>query len=128
MEAFDQLVETCGSWRHWTEQEGEAIDSGDWAKVNRCQAEKQRLQPAIDAHIRLVRMHAERNHAPSIEILLRSLIGGLIALENQNHERLGQQRAELSNRRNHLDTTTRNLRRVQACYAGRRGPVWQSYS
>ncbi len=122
-----RLTDAYREWRQWTETEGEAIRAGDWARVAACQDAKRRLQPRILA----LRAAAQRGWADAGAAqarALQSVVGELIALEEQNRDWLAARHRAFLDRRAELDRSRSNLRRLRHSYAPARGAAWSSLS
>lgn len=124
------LTDAYREWRQWTEAEGEAIRAGDWPRVGACQDAKRSLQPRIQ----VLREAAQQGWARLGDAgaaqarALQCMVEELIALEEQNRERLAAQRQAALARRTELDRSRANLRRLRGSYAPARGAAWSSFS
>lgn len=120
------LMDAYQRWRHWSQVEGLAICAEDWPKVTECQQAKRELQPIIlrctDHALSGVINRAEFHQR------IRPVVHELISLENHNSEILSRKKEDVSFQMEELDRSTRNLRRVQGCYATAPSAQWHSYS
>ncbi len=130
MSAKQDLVKAYQSWETLTQDEGAAIERGDWQGVNACQKSKQELQRRIILLTDVAR--AESVEAGTdLKIFdkdLRQMVNSLISLETKNSELLAQRRQTAELQRAELDQTSRTLRRMQKSYVAPATSVWQSYS
>lgn len=130
MEAKESLFEVYDTWRAWSEREGEAIQSGDWPAVSRCQDAKRALQPDIIRLTDAVQQEWRQLGLDWAEVQhdLRAVIGLLMSLETRNSVNLALKRRATEAELAGLDGTRRQLQRVQHSYAPAQSAAWHSYS
>lgn len=118
------------NWRALSEAEGEAINAGDWDRVNRCQDEKQHLQERIIKATESLQKEAVAQglNPKRTERGLRPIVERLIALELRNQELLASRRQAAEAEKAALERSGRNLRQVHQAYGGTRNAAWESYS
>ena len=121
MTPAEELASLYEQWRHLTEEEGRAIDAGDWSHVAVCQSGKSRLQP------RIVEV-SRRLDAATHEEHFRPVVAQLMEMEHANRDRLQKQREWAEERRQELDRSSRHLRQLHQAYVAPARPNWQSYS
>lgn len=125
-----ELHALYGEWRRLTDLETEAIQAGDWPRVDEQQSRKQSLQARIASTAGAVRLEIQAHGgAPAdFEAEFRPVVDDLVALELANRERLCQRREELQGERRANRQTAARLRGLQRSYA--QGPVsrWESWS
>ena len=130
MNAFEDLLGAYGQWKECSESEGEAIVRGDWSSVSAHQESKLHLRDAIIRWTGRARedWKASGKDLAEFENRVRSVVGELIALETRNASALAEQRAVCQARREEIEGSRRNLRRIRSSYANVPGASWQSYS
>ena len=121
MSPADELFALYRRWRQLTEDEGQAIDGGEWHLVELCQTAKSRLQP------RIVEV-SQRLDAASHETQFRPVVDELMELERRNRTRLEHKRRDAEKERQELDRSCRQLRRIHRSYVPAARTAWQSYS
>ena len=121
MSPNDELSALYAQWRSLTEQEGEAIESGAWTKVEHYQSAKSRLQPRI-AEV------SQRIEVAVHELQFRPVVEELMALERHNAARLRDTRRSAEQEKRDLDKSSRNLRQIHKSYVPPARAHWQSYS
>jgi Skp family chaperone for outer membrane proteins len=123
-----RLQELYQQWRRWTDQEGEAIRKADWAQVDACQAEKARLQEAIQRVDEELAGKCSTADWAHLQSELRALVEDLMARERRNQSDLSAQRQRAQERESDLQHASRQLRQVHQAYVPGASAHWQSYS
>jgi hypothetical protein len=121
MSPADELTALYTQWRSLTEEEGDAIESGAWTKVEHYQSAKSRLQP------RIVEV-SQRIEVAVHELQFRPIVEELMTMERHNAARLRDSRHSAEQEKQHLDKSSRNLRQLHKSYVPPARAHWQSYS
>jgi len=121
MSPSDELSALYAQWRSLTEEEGAAIESGAWTKVEHYQSAKSRLQP------RIVEV-SQRIEVAVHELQFRTVVEELMTLERRNTVRLRETRRSAEQAKQELDKSSRNLRQIHKSYIPPARAHWQSYS
>jgi isocitrate dehydrogenase kinase/phosphatase len=130
MTSLDQLLEAYAQWRECSEAEGAAIERADWPAVTLCQHSKLDLREAIIRNTACARetWTSTGGSAAEFEARVRSVVGTLIELERRNEQALAKQRQSCQARREELEASSRNLRRLRTSYQSVPAAHWQSWS
>lgn len=130
MIARQNLMAAYNSWEEVTENEGAAIQAGNWRRVRECQETKRQLQTRIIQLTEAANEECTRAglNPRMFEEDLRRAVNLLIALETRNATLLADQRHAAEVEFAGLDHASRNLRRLQKSYAPAPNAMWQSYS
>ncbi len=121
MSPADELSALYAQWRSLTEDEGDAIKSGDWAQVEHYQSAKSRLQP------RIIEV-SQRLEVAVHEVQFRPIVEELMTLERRNSTLLRETRRSANQQKQDLDKSSRNLRQLHKSYVPPVRAHWQSYS
>jgi hypothetical protein len=121
MNSANELTALYDQWRRLTKEEGEAIGSGAWARVDHYQTAKSRLQP------RIVEV-SQRLESAMHEGWFRPVVEELMALECRNSTRLLEKRQSADDQKEEMDKTSRHLRQIHRSYVPSARTSWQSYS
>lgn len=117
MASETEIRELYDQWRTWTGAESEAIQAGDWPRLQAAQDQKELLR------LRLGEMDPGPARAG-----LRDLLGELLARERDNLVALQAKRQETEQQQTQLRQSRTNLRQVQRAYAPAAATAWHSYS
>lgn len=117
-----EIVELYRRWRELTADEGAAIASERWSRVNELQAQKSELQSAVDRLSVLV--PADLRLPSELATILRELV----AMESENSRVLDLKLESARSEQASLDRSGHNLRRLRGSYGQSRTAGWQSYS
>lgn len=117
-----EIVELYRRWRELTADEGVAIASERWSRVNELQAQKSELQSAVDRLSVLV--PADLRLPSELATILRELV----AMESENSRVLDLKLESARSEQASLDRSGHNLRRLRGSYGQSRTAGWQSYS
>ena len=120
MNSETELNECCREWRRLAAVEGDAICRRDWQLVLDCQKALRMLQPRL--------LRCSETNAPAAKTNFQAAVSEMIDLERRNLDLLNtlQQSAALKKQR--LEQTQQNLRRVQHSYAPAPAAAWSSFS
>lgn len=121
MTPADELSALYQQWRSLTEDEGEAIEAGDWTSVEQFQATKARLQP------RIIEV-SQRLDVATHERQFRAIVEELMQLERRNSASLQGRRQAANEQMRELDKASRHLRQLHKSYVPPARTHWQSYS
>jgi hypothetical protein len=121
MTALEELRALYEQWRLLTEEEGDAIEAGDWTRLHQSQAGKTRLQPRIDEVSRRV-------DAGVAAAEFRPIVARLMDLERRNQARLKSRQQDAQAEKRELDRSSRHLRQLHQTYVPPARAHWQSYS
>jgi hypothetical protein len=121
MTSADELFALYQQWRTLTEDEGEAIEIGDWPSVEQYQTAKTRLQPRI---VELSHRLGNVTH----EQRFRGIIEELMQLERRNGALLQRRRQAADEQMGEMDRASRHLRQIHKSYVPPARTHWQSYS
>ena len=122
MNESPSLSDLLEEWRAISEEEGAAIQTGDWVKVARCQERKCFLKEVISA---FPQSALDNLSGPTLQKTVRELA----ALELRNSQWLDERREKVMADKTRMQRTSANLRRVRSAY-GTPGPnaIWNSFS
>jgi len=123
------LSELCEQWRLLGQGEGAGIARADWDEVARYQEGKRDLQVRMTAAIDAIKQQAALEGVRDEEIRrrLRQLAAELIALEEENRERLQAQHQATVHQIDASHRASRNLRQMHTAYTSSKEPLWESY-
>jgi len=121
MTSADELSAVYEQWQSLTEDEGEAIETGDWPSVEQYQNAKARLQP------RIVEL-SQRLGTATHERKFRGIIEELMQLERRNSAALKRRRQAAEEQKREMDRASRHLRQLHKSYIPPARTHWQSYS
>lgn len=130
MTPLDQLLQDYARWRECSEAEWAAIERADWSAVGGWQQLKLDLRDAIIRNTEQAReaWQATGGSSAAFEARVRSVVGILIELERRNEHALARQRQQGQVRRDELEASCRNLRRLRSSYRSVPAAQWQSWS
>jgi hypothetical protein len=124
-----ELQNAFQEWHRLARAEGEAIRAANWPLVADCQNALQQLQPRIVRCVEAIRLASAR---PGVDTQsnesIRSLLAGLIEIENQNSALLHSMRESLQTQLQQVEHSGHTLRQIQRLYAPPRPPAWSSFS
>ncbi len=117
-----ELVELYRRWRELTTDEGAAIASERWSRVSELQAQKAKLQVAVE--------HATSVFPSDLRLPseLATILRDLVDMESENSRLLDQKLEAARSEQASLDRSGHNLRRLRGSYGQARTAGWQSYS
>jgi len=117
MNAEGSLFDAYREWRRLATACQKAICQRNWGFLLECQDAIRNLQPFITTATRQVRDEWKHSHAGTArESELRAIIMEVKALVESNKRLLQAARAAALNKREQLEQSGRNLRRIQRSY------------
>lgn len=130
MNAERHLRDAYQQWRQLAENEGQAIQTGDWMRVCECQKELKQLQPRLiqftaEAQEEWTREGADRT---AKENDFRELVKSLIEIEWHNNSLLNTRRQAAQAEFQELEKAGVTLKRIQRSYAPVKVTAWSSFS
>jgi signal transduction protein with GAF and PtsI domain len=134
MSAERALFDAYREWRRLARAGQKAIGRRDWNLLLECQTIVQKIQPAITGLRRQVRDEWQQSKVDCSlkQKELQALVLELKDLLESNRKLLLAVRAgawaEALSRRQKLEQTGRNLKRLQNSYASAYPPAWSSFS
>ncbi len=130
MSAQVKLMSLYEDWRAWTQVEGDAILTMDWARVAQCQDAKKELQAAIARRTQDARDELRLQGADQriLDGPLRAMVNELIGLEMRNQEYLSGQRVVLEKDRLEIEEGGRRVAKIHKSYTAPASAGWEQYS
>jgi uncharacterized protein involved in exopolysaccharide biosynthesis len=130
MSARQELAGILQQWLQLTREEGAAIQTALWPAVSRIQARKAILRKSFtDAVQKCAAEDAAAGPGKPASKPFRAEVGRIISLLARNGAALAAQLNRARTRRETLDQTKRNMRRIQRSYArSHPSTAWHSYS
>ncbi|HEY1716976.1 MAG TPA: hypothetical protein VGH42_01630 [Verrucomicrobiae bacterium] len=130
MSAEKALLDAYSEWHRLAEAEGRAIRLRDWNFLLECQQALKKIQPLIT---RLTREARNEWKQPGADFMakeknINAVVSKLIELGRRNQALLKAAREAAQSKREELEQTRRNLKRLQLSYVSARTPAWTSFS
>lgn len=118
MSETERISQLFHNWKELSLDEGRGIQAGNWRRVIECQDEKRRLMTQLDS--------VRKTFTGDFSCFPGA--GELVTLELQNADRLNEARERARLKRNDLNRTARDLRKVHSAYLRPTAPNWTSFS
>lgn len=130
MSAEQALLNAYSEWRRLARAEGKAIRLRDWKFLLECQQAIKKIQPLVTLLTFSVRNEWKNSSEDCIakEEIIRDAVSELIQLGRHNKLLLQAARQSELAKRELLEQSGRNLRRLQLSYVAKRPAKWTSFS
>ena len=118
MSETERIAQIFNNWKELSLNEGRGIQAGNWTRVIECQDGKRRLMAQLD--------NVRKNFTGDFSLFPEA--GELVNLELQNAEWLGEAREKARIKKNNLNRSARDLKKVHSAYLRPVEPNWTSFS
>ncbi|MGB9602517.1 MAG: hypothetical protein ACPMAG_06985 [Limisphaerales bacterium] len=132
MQDYQKLNEFLDRWGDLTTKEKEAIQQGNWDRVQLLQKEKSELQARISTELKDVNDGFNNSgNFPDYHLQWQRVVNkvkGLIEAEKENKQLIDSIIQKIVSDKQLVELNIKNLKKIRSAYGSENLPVWQTYT